>query len=104
MVNNVCCNNCIHSINIGGGPNPQWLECRIRGYMVVDQNERCTEWKERESDVKTNARSNADKIRTMTDEELAEWIAGAECPRRNCMLADDCEACWLDWLKQEVAE
>ena len=99
MVNNVCCNNCIHSINIGGGPNPQWLECRIRGYMVVDRNERCTEWKERESDVKTNARSNADKIRAMTDEELADFLNEKMFGKVVWGWKN-----WLDWLKQEAEE
>lgn len=53
--------------------------------------------------------TNADRIRAMSDEELAEWImreptikpicppgTGDECP------TSPCEQCWLDWLKQEV--
>lgn len=55
--------------------------------------------------------TNADKIRQMTDEELATWFS--ERPR-NCPLpyAKDgflkgrckmgCGNCWLDWLKQEA--
>lgn len=54
--------------------------------------------------------TNADRIRSMTDEELAEWLAkhnerSAVCPNFG---AHDCQAscrkCWLDWLKQEVSE
>lgn len=52
--------------------------------------------------------SNADRIRAMTNEELAEWLAkhnerSAVCPNFG---AHDCQAscrkCWLDWLKQEA--
>lgn len=44
--------------------------------------------------------SNADRIRAMTDEELAEWIEGLSASR-------DCTywlggKSWLDWLKQEA--
>lgn len=55
-------------------------------------------------------KTNADRIRAMTDEKLAEWIAkhnerSAVCPNFG---AHDCQAsckkCWLDWLKQEVKE
>lgn len=42
--------------------------------------------------------TNADRIRAMTDEELAEWIS--------CNCTGDgygnSEAEWLDWLKQEA--
>jgi hypothetical protein len=44
--------------------------------------------------------TNADKIRQMTDEELAEWLccncAGDGYGNR----AED----WINWLKQEVLE
>ncbi len=55
-------------------------------------------------------KTNADRIRSMTDEELAEWLAkhnerSAVCPNFG---AHDCQAscrkCWLDWLKQEATE
>ena len=55
--------------------------------------------------------SNADRIRAMTDEELAEKLCkmqrygdcpdgadGAFCEK------DDCQKCWLDWLKEEARE
>lgn len=52
--------------------------------------------------------TNADRIRGMSDEELAEWLAAYNersviCPNFG---AHDCQAtcyqCWLDWLKQEA--
>ena len=55
--------------------------------------------------------SNADRVREMTDEELAEWLKNIRyswtcLPRDNgnrCAdFKDDCKACWLDWLKQEA--
>ncbi len=50
--------------------------------------------------------TNADRIRTMTDEELAiEETSKGGCPH-DCEMPDDldtdCVRCWLDWLKQEV--
>ena len=54
--------------------------------------------------------SNADRIRAMTDEELAElwWerVDCGECPvHKECKLTgQDCKRLVLDWLKQEAAE
>lgn len=51
---------------------------------------------------------NADRIRTMTDKELAEYHAEkCGCPHDpivfGCRMATiGCVGCWLDWLKQEV--
>lgn len=56
--------------------------------------------------------TNADRIRAMTDEKLADWLKSIRyswtcVPRDNgnrCAdFKDDCKACWLDWLKKEVA-
>lgn len=44
-----------------------------------------------------------DKIRSMTDEELAEWIAGYALGLTGGSLAMATEA-WLDWLKQEASK
>ena len=51
--------------------------------------------------------TNGDKIRTMTDEDLAEYMGDVQtwggCPNhgaKNC--TENCADCWLDWLKQEV--
>lgn len=53
--------------------------------------------------------TNADRIRAMTDEELAEFHGEYSCPPNynwsgGCERNRDeyCEKCWLDWLKQEV--
>ena len=48
--------------------------------------------------------TNAEKIRSMSDEELAEMFRRewSGCPtggERNC---PNCKLCWLEWLKKEV--
>ena len=51
--------------------------------------------------------TNADRIRVMTDEELAAYMGDVQtwggCPNhgaRNCK--ENCADCWLDWLKSPV--
>ena len=54
--------------------------------------------------------TNADRIRSMTDEELAnlwwEYVDCSACPiHRECtMLGQDCKRWALAWLKEEVKE
>lgn len=50
--------------------------------------------------------SNADRIRSMTDEELARFIS---CPENNdwrtiCFKDDDCLTCKTKWLRQEAVD
>lgn len=50
--------------------------------------------------------TNADRIRAMTDEEMASflyhsWDNASWC-NGGCDGEWNCEPCWLDWLKQEV--
>ena len=49
--------------------------------------------------------TNADRIRAMSDEELAEFLSDDEraCPPKwhNCRKhINECGGCWLEWLKQ----
>ena len=48
--------------------------------------------------------TNADRIRAMTDEELAEFMYNGcdPIPATWCGNHPNCGACWLDWLKQEA--
>lgn len=52
--------------------------------------------------------TNADRIRAMSDEELADFIDrefGCCPPTGDCeKMSNDCKACWIDWLKQSVKE
>ena len=52
-------------------------------------------------DCKDNHPSNADKIRFMTDEELAIFLQG-NCTFIQTPCKESCTECWLEWLKQEV--
>ena len=52
--------------------------------------------------------TNADRIRQMTDEELAEWLIGndncdicALCSFGACRVESECGKGILEWLKQE---
>lgn len=50
--------------------------------------------------------TNADRIRAMTDEELAGWFGTHVCCMADPITCTkpglSCRKCWLDWLKQEV--
>ena len=59
------------------------------------------------ADLIANPITNADRIRSMTDEELADWLGiycnGNTKPGEICAKdIGSCEECWLDWLRQEV--
>ena len=52
---------------------------------------------------------NADRIRSMTDEELAQWLAvfcNGQTPQKvgkPCVSGfGTCEECWLEWLREEA--
>lgn len=54
----------------------------------------------------THIESNADRIRSMTDEEMAGFMfrtfgKAAWCLDNKCPPEESCDQCWLDWLKQE---
>lgn len=55
--------------------------------------------------------SNADRIRAMSDEELAVLLEGCICPSDPCKKVVNrerqpdkkrCQSCWLDWLQSPV--
>ena len=50
--------------------------------------------------------TNADRIRQMSDEELAEWLNdhNFNCPPVDCPGEDNCVDCWIGWLKQEAGK
>ena len=61
---------------------------------------------EYEGKMKHEPNTNADRIRAMTDEELAEFLAMCDASRiRIRFVTEDVIAetwRWLDWLRQEV--
>lgn len=46
--------------------------------------------------------TNADRIRAMTDEELAQWHTPKGCPtdRPGRCHERSCKDCWIEWLQQ----
>jgi hypothetical protein len=65
-------------------------------------------WKDECFEIMTSPQTNADRIRSMTDEELAEVLFGSciehmgveECSHPE----EACKSCVLDWLKAESEE
>lgn len=77
------------------------------------------------ADLIANPKTNADRIRAMTDEELVNFVVHHDCcpgfvmdtfsdeNRRKygfdghserCECGECCYECWIDWLRQEVEE
>jgi len=57
-------------------------------------------------DMNVLIKTNADRIRSMTDEELTKFfidLMQGNCPRPTSECFGECEACWLEWLKQEAS-
>lgn len=52
------------------------------------------------ADAYLHRRTNADRIRAMTDEELADWVWGAETAGR--AYGPRGKQSWLNWLKEEA--
>lgn len=86
-------------------------ELRYIASMHVD---RCrAEAELRELKNKRHSRTNADRIRSFSDEELADYIFGVSVHAKPCVLcSDDCDFCeltdeecknrTLKWLQSEV--
>lgn len=59
-----------------------------------------------EEAFKTKTMTNADRIRSMSDEELAEFLCLPQkvCPVDNCeeCLEDSCQKCIYEWLRKEA--
>lgn len=59
--------------------------------------------------IEAKPMSNADRIRSMTDEELGKLLNEfGHCPlsriEDDCRSYDRCRDCWIDWLKEEVKD
>ena len=77
----------------------------VGGKFLGDLSDCCEAWK-------PTMRTNADRIRAMSDEELAEFMCHSVSPSGvvNCVCCEAQEFCrmghngYLDWLKEEVKE
>ena len=54
-------------------------------------------------EVSAPPKTNADRIRQMTDEELIELVNSSVCNYTDC-LDNDCEECGRKWVMKEVIE
>ena len=73
--------------------------------MIVDENGMCTlseEDRSYHSNHKPRPLTNGDRIRAMTDQELAEWIIKHDCHTN--LYGYDPKDAILDLLKQEAKE
>lgn len=61
------------------------------------------EWKQENPPIRRKPITNADRIRSMTDEELAEYLDGV-CHDLWQMFVADPQKMWLEWLKEEVRD
>lgn len=73
--------------------------CTEDGYCKKFSDEEAVSWCV-QGPCKDEKPSNADRIRVMTDEELAEWINKHDCHTN--LYGYDPKDAILDWLKQEV--
>ena len=90
------------------------MKCKYEGSGVW--KDRCVGTKEVDPCVgydqcdcfRPNYKTNADHIRSMTDEELADIKVRTGCPPSmnhiTCGTAGTCLECWINWLKQPYKE
>ena len=76
--------------------------CTEDGYCEKYSDEEVTSWCV-QSPCKDEKPSNADRIRAMTDEELAEFLSCIDTSWKPAYSRKDRDE-WLDWLQQEVDE
>lgn len=57
-----------------------------------------------ERDAKKAIATNGDRIRAMTDEDMANFVLGKACPPGEWPCRNMCKRCWLTWLKSPVEE
>lgn len=97
-----CCRECKYADWDADG-----CTCMIDGFFVCDASEHtCDQYKP------AKPLTNADRIRKMTDEELAEMVSmkvcrivkpdGNDCPKG--FYFGKCDKCVLAWLRKEVSE
>lgn len=73
-----------------------FYECNYSG-ILTGRLTSCPEYKQKPM-------TNADRIRSMTDEELCDWVSDG-CPQDECDSSIiDCWTCWMRWLKQPAEE
>ena len=82
---------------------------KIRAKGGIDMSEYCVVAGWGKCPNKKKKQTNADRIRSMNDEELADFLrryfsCEYECPARLDYCYENCQEKVLDWLKQEVVD
>lgn len=91
----ICCEGCVFDFGWKPGDTSVPDECIC-----------CTVINGKPTNFKPKPKTNADRIRAMTDEELCEFLSKCEfcdiCPEGcdNCTYHGDCDKRLLDWLQQ----
>ena len=92
MSMNKSCGNCNNYIwSDGASPLPQ--DCIRCVYVEVKGEKQPSNWR-------AKPKTNADRIRSMSDEELAAFVSNAGCPDHTMPCIGQCEKCVLRWLQQ----
>ena len=83
--------------------------CPVKGCTAAYRGSRCAHLRE-QAGVETDPKTNADRLRAMSDEELAAWVCShmtpdcceLRCPARDiCSLGDNG---LVKWMKQPAEE
>lgn len=98
--------NCIHPLPFCEAykdkfPTYESFKCKVEVYDKQSESSK--------TDYIGAKQTQADRIRAMSDEELAEWFADTVgCKRCNriglCKENSECKDAYLQWLKSEVKE
>ena len=114
------CLNCVHAVHVGvksAEVAPDAIYCKIHN-MVSDYTKGCSHYQEpfdedtyhisKEAELfcrKRYIKTNADRIRAMNDDELAEYLSQVGCRHADddayCLMQRRCKDCWLDGLREE---
>ena len=72
-------------------------ECERRYFCEIDPD-KCNEWPD------PVPQTNADRIRAMSDDELAKHFSGLICDINEGVEYHEAPSRWLEWLKQPAYE
>ena len=89
--------------------NKKDYDAKFGYFGCAYSGQECKDYSMFEPKVKPKAITNADRIRAMSDEELAEWldhhVSCSRCPiYEKCIFYKTCDENLQAWLKEEVKE
>jgi hypothetical protein len=87
---------CEHCRNYWNNGKDEYCEKRGWDFKRTD----CPDFRDKGKPI-----TNADRLRAMSVEELAEFLYDGCCRKREAFPCSDvgCKKCWLDWLKEGVS-